>query len=414
MGDTITNPEGAYGLPRTRGNPLGTRPYLTVPNEWGSNWERALKTTHRRLARVKVMGDSIAAGYIQSDGAHAGWAAKLVKKLQAQYGYGGTGLTTMAWSDVASPSTGIITSTGPWVLSNFGYGGKVLSTTTVGATLTLPKQYGKTLVVHYTKGPAFGEFRIDIRDKGTGPPLALTTVNANAGSAGTDFETVSTGAALSGEYSVIITVLSTGAAIEAIDCYNDRGVAMHNLAVPASTTDLVVQPLFTGASAFFHTYGGEGLLRVPSDLNIVSWGVNDRTAAVTQTNYQTRLLAAANWAALSVKFSTGPGRAGTTLFEREVDPVWGDVIMVSTHCGNDAAANYFQYVNWMKEVASAQQYAHANLHALFPAAVTAVAADKTLNYFSQGGLVTPPDYIHPNAAGYARYADLLEPLVIPR
>lgn len=356
----------------------------TVPYNWGKHWREALREADERLVRLKVVGDSISFGYTAITREDTAWEL-VMAELQDRFGDGGSGLTTMSWmpafiTDLMETPITVTPDEVAWEFPfNVGYGGSAIVTSTSGASFTVPNQRGRHLSVCHETALTYGVFTVSVND------TVLETVDCAAAPSMTRI-ILDVPVDVEDGYDVTITALDTlGLVFHAIDCYNDTGVVLHNLAKPGGTSGI-------GSAAIFGSGGTLGFLLsltdVEHDLLVMAFGVNDNTATLDPEIFFNNMAGFGYFAMFS------DGIDGTRL---------ADGLVVSTHVGNNVANTYHKYVAKNALIADSFGMAHMNFNALIPAATT--GDNDTAERIYDMGLATAPDAVHPGPAGHFFYAE---------
>jgi lysophospholipase L1-like esterase len=366
---------------------------LRGPAGWGAAFRQALSEADTRLVRVRGVGDSVTQGF-SAGTRNDGYFEKIIDALQAEFGDGGDGLTTMAHSTAHLIYAGLsasVTHTGTWTATNVGYGGCALTSAQNGAVITRTNCRGRRVRVYYETKVGGSPFTVHIGG------VAQTAVVTNATAEGRSIEyTVPGGTA--DPYTVTITTGGTGGVtIHAIDCYNTTGVVGHNMARLGNTAaQEIAHPAYTGeASGFLSLLHLNTLpdFATPqnNDLVIASYGINDYDVGTTETAFRYSFNSLMQTA---VQHSQGDDNNASSV--------------VITFTPNDAVHSadgndYFDHTAAQSIVADVWDSAYLNLYARWPWRDAVKVAS---------GLYTTGDGTHPNATGHAWVADHVNPLLL--
>lgn len=366
---------------------------LRVPQGWGQAWRQALSEADTRLVRIRGLGDSITQGF-SAGTRSASYFEKIITALQAEYGDGGDGLTTMAQSTghlIFAGITASVTHTGTWTATNVGYGGCALTSTQSGAVITRTNCRGRRVRIYYESKTGGSPFTVNIG----GTNQTAVTTNATASSLSVEY-TVPGGT--TDPYTVTITTGGTGGVtIHAIDCYNTTGVVGHNMARLGNTAAAEIShPAYTGEASGFlsllhlNTSTDFGTPQ-NNDLVIASYGVNDYDTGTTESNFR--------YSYNSLMQTAVQQSQGDDMNASAIIITFPPNETIHSQDGND----YFDHTAAQSIVADIWDAAYLNLYARWP-------WKDSIKYAS--GLYTSADGTHPNVTGHDWVSDKIIPLLI--
>lgn len=222
---------------------------IDAPEGWARGWPQALAEAGDRRVNVTVFGDSIGEGYYASDRYATSWWAIWRDHLQARFGHGGSGFLSVAGAPAAALPPFPIAETGTWTADRSAGTNVSLRASDPDATLTFGALTravrGQYIDVWYQPVAAPGSLVVR-SDLGT----ALLEAGAQEPGMGGAVQ-VARGVLDEPDHERQVTVEVTGAdttiAINGIDGRNDRGCAVHNLAVAGQPSNLVNEPAWSGA-----------------------------------------------------------------------------------------------------------------------------------------------------------------------
>lgn len=374
-----------------------------IPAGWGKTWADALAGARAGtgLARLAIVGDSIATGYFASDLIDTSWAGLVSAELQSDAGDGGSGFIGAAFStpfhasqastsstlrDAWATNPGCWAVTGTWGVATgtCGPGGTAIRTQTAGATATITVR-GRYLTV-YTVPNAGGNADWTYAVDG-GTPVAVADSGASWSARATTID-----AGDEGEHEVVIA-------------YNGDGVKyLYLTGIAARNTTGVVVDRYVrpgGTSATWQTDGlnhasNSGGSARPADLIIFCCGLNDAYANTSGDAF-----------AQAVRKTFDAWRDGGSLTGTV------DILILLPHVGKFDTTNYLwgAYVDRLRGLAESYGAAVVDVWA---------AARNSWNRWNAAGMwgsTTTPggagtDNAHLSDAGNRAIADLIIPTII--
>lgn len=381
---------------------------LSLPPGWNTNIKAALAGASGANAKIAVVGDSIACGFLSSNIQTKGWVDLMRIALQATYGNGGSGYISSAKSTVAIADAtytgagvgGVVATTGTWTMSVAdGPGASSIRGESLNATSTWLVN-GTSVKVYYlggSGGVVYGTFTVTIDG------VLVDTVNsANASSAVLS----KTYAVSAGAHTVLITCTTSAGAgmLNAIICgvwgRNATGVIVDNYShgnwpstAMANTTANTWGTTSNGSGSLQGTFGKAGQLSGgslnPADLVITAFGVNDcRSVAsgygITPDQFSKNILLY-----LSDVRETSPNC---------------DILIVVNHVGtaieDQTLLYYHQYLNRLQGIAQSYGAGLVDIWTLLRNSYAGGTAAGFFGNHANPGVVGS-DNVHPCDAGHA-------------
>jgi hypothetical protein len=347
---------------------------LTVPKDWGKHWRAARGKAATQPAVIVVFGDSIGQGIASTVPWNKGWVGLMRDALQARFGDGGSGFLGVVDSPPAQ-SAGYATRAtvaGTWTAhgTDFGVGGTLLFSSSLGATYTEPSVRGRYIDVHTLTAAATGTFEVRINGV-----LQAQTIDGNA-AAGTKVTTYDRGAGNTGPCSVEIRATSaTVSYLCGIVGRNASSVIVHNMSKWGEASALALAGSYSGATTA-NSIGVKSIFDFAPDLFIYAMGGNDHTGAVATSTVRGNVRYALNLAK-----GAKAGGACDLLYS------------VSHIAENDAVGNVWDtYVDQIQRVILPMGGAVVNHWA---------RGESYFNYLDEKGYSSVAGNVHPNDAGHA-------------